>query len=517
MRSKRFGLIILAVLIVPALAVAARSSAGLTGTPPIGDRANDVLADQFQSPFEIPTTTAYEEQWNIITNDTRYGVRNLSLTGRKCYGVAWNRMLHSALDLYRADGLDAAGTTVVAVADGQVAYYDRYYASYPGRVVILSHLLTDGRMIYSMYAHLGSAFVVQGQAVSRGQPIGTVLYQAGDSHLHFEMRWFLDGAWIYPTYTSCNGIVYGRGYTYLIHPDNFPAPDNGYVNADAFIQAHGGSALTPYGLPDPPGPLATLQTMSADVTIVTDTHPIDLIVTRPNAAAYDLAGPSSDASLTSSIKITPTLIYTGSITAPIHTLNLAKELSPSPSWVNTDTLTYTTYLPLIIRNYPLQEPACVEGQDLLANGNFEGGPGSAPWAQVRNGTSDLIDSTQHYSGLFSLWLGGRTSADEEALQSFVVPYYTDGLTLTFKRLMTNAQGSDHFEFVIENSAGNELTPQIGFTSASPNQHVWAQETVVFGGFQAWANRRARLSIKGMTYGTSNLFVDDVSVQTKCVP
>jgi len=47
--------------------------------------------------------------------------------------------------------------------------------------------------------------------------------------------------------------------------------------------------------------------------------------------------------------------------------------------------------------------------------------------------------------------------------------------------------------------------------------VWAQETVVFGGFQAWANRRARLSIKGMTYGTSSLFVDDVSVQTKCVP
>ena len=177
----------------------------------------------------------------------------------------------SAVDLYRLDGADAADTLLVAVADGTVAYYDPGYASYPGRVVILSHPLSDGRVIYSMYAHLGSVLVTQGQIVARGQPIGTVLYQAGDSHLHFEMRWFLDGSQIYPSGTSCNGIVYGRGYTYLTHPDDFPALDQGYVDPDAFIQARGGPSLTPIGLPDPRTP-ALNATIHGAVTRANRVH-----------------------------------------------------------------------------------------------------------------------------------------------------------------------------------------------------------------------------------------------------
>jgi murein DD-endopeptidase MepM/ murein hydrolase activator NlpD len=84
------------------------------------------LLDEFTSPYGvISTTTAYGTQWNIVTNDTRYGVRNLSLPGapRKCWNVTWPRMLHSGIDLYRLDGQDAAGTPLVAVADGTVAYY----------------------------------------------------------------------------------------------------------------------------------------------------------------------------------------------------------------------------------------------------------------------------------------------------------------------------------------------------------------------------------------------------------
>ncbi|HSD82774.1 MAG TPA: M23 family metallopeptidase, partial [Anaerolineae bacterium] len=129
------------------------------------------LTDEFISPYGlISTTTQYAEQWNIITSDTRYGVRNFSLSGspRKCWNVTWPRMLHSGIDLYRLDGLDAANTELVAVADGSVAYYDPNYTSYPGRVVILSHPLSDGRVLYSMYAHLGSVLVTQGQVIARG-------------------------------------------------------------------------------------------------------------------------------------------------------------------------------------------------------------------------------------------------------------------------------------------------------------------------------------------------------------
>lgn len=421
------------------------------------------IADQFQAPLATATTIQYETQWNVITSDTRYGVRNLALTGRKCFGVAWNRMLHSAIDLYRLDGQSADGTSVVAVADGQVAYYDSSYASYPGHVVIIRHQLADSSLIYSVYAHMNAVYIYQGQNVIRGQPIGTVLYQPNDSHLHFEMRKFLDGTYIYTGYPACNGIIYGRGYTYQIHPDNFPAP-NGYINPDAFIQAHGGSPLTPIGLPDAYGPLLTYSTLNASTSI-------------------DQAQPITD----------------------------------SPS------MTHTAYFPLIVREYPKREPACVEGQNLLTNSGFEDGVGSAPWVQVRNSTADSIDANWPYSGVYSVWLGGRNLADEEALQSFVVPYYTDGITLTFKRYLTTQETAlntvyDHFEVVLENNVGNEISPQLQFSNLS-TKNVWMAESAAFDGAQAWTGQRLRLSIKGMTDGSlpSSFFVDEVSVQTRCAP
>jgi murein DD-endopeptidase MepM/ murein hydrolase activator NlpD len=421
------------------------------------------IADQFQAPLAAATTIQYETQWNVITSDTRYGVRNLALaTGRKCYGVAWNRMLHSGIDLYRLDGQSANGTTVVAAADGQVAYYDPAYLSYPGHVIIIRHQLADNSVIYSMYAHMNAVYIYQGQNVVRGQPIGTVLFQQDskypdDSHLHFEMRKFLDGTWIYPSWTTCNGLVYGRGYSYLIHPDNFPTA-NGYINPDAFIQAHGGSPLTPIGLPDAIGPLVNYAASVNSTQPITDSEP----------------------------------------------------------------LTYTAYLPLIVYEKPRPEPACVEGQNLLANGSFEDGVGSAPWVQVRNSSSDLISTYRPYAGAQSLWLGGRDGADEETLQSFMIPYETEGVTLTFKRyLMTQETDPivyDHFELVLENQTGNEISPQITFTNLS-GANVWRAESAAFTGFQAWGGRRLRLSLKGMTDWSlpTSLFVDELSLQTKCAP
>jgi murein DD-endopeptidase MepM/ murein hydrolase activator NlpD len=492
----------------------------ITPAPAVTPPTQPEPSDEFISPYgEITTTTTYTEQWNIIMSDTRYGVRNFSLPGspRKCWNVTWPRLLHTAIDLYRRDGQDAADTQLVAVADGTVAYYDPGYASYPGRVVILSHLLGDGRVIYSMYAHLGSVYVTQGQIVTRSQPIGTVLYQVDDSHLHFEMRWFLDGTSIYPSYTSCNGIVYGRGYTYLTYPDDFPAPDHGYVDPDAFIQAHGGPSLTPIGLPDSRQPVLGVQAASADLTIGSGHSSIVAASAAAGSAPFDLGGPDA-AGISSTIKLPPAFIESYVITAPINVFTAPIGEGIAPQIVHTDTLTLTTYLPMLLLNHPKLEPACVEGQELLSNGGFEDGPASAPWVQLTNGTSDLIDDTRPYSGTYSVWLGGRVNADEEVLQSFVVPYYTDAMTLTFKRLLSNAQGSNHFEAVLENAVGNEISPQIVFNTASPNQFVWANETVVLNGLDSWSNRRMRLSLKGMTYNTAtSLFVDEVSLQTRCVP
>ncbi len=514
--------IILGLLGLPALLALAQPGSEHSIVTTVPDRPT--VADQFDSPYgPVSTTTDYDLQWNIIISDTRYGVRNLSLPndGRRCWGVTWNRTLHAGIDLYRLDGQDAAGTMVYAIADGQVAYYNPGYASYPGRVVILSHLLDDERTLYSMYAHLGSVSVSQGQSIARGQPIGTILYQPDDSHLHFELRWFFNGASIYPTYTTCNGLVYGRGYTYLIHPDDFPRAGQGYVDPDAFIQAHGGPALTPIGLPDPRQPITQTLVASADLQLTTGASAL--------SAGRSLPGVSSDSGVggpgvvvTPTQKIAPTGVYTSLVIPPLEVTNsIAPPLLPAA--VQTETLTNTAYLPLIMNGIPRLEPACVEGQDLLSNAGFESGLGSEPWVQVRNGPSDLISNTQAFSGTYSLWLGGRNLADEEALQSVLIPYDTDALTLTFKRLLTTQEYEplvyDHFELVLENQVGNEVTPQVSFSNLSANRNVWVAETVVFSGFEAWGNRRLRLSLKGMTDITlpTSFFVDDVALQTRCVP
>ncbi len=78
---------------------------------------------------------------------------------------------------------------------------------------------------------------------------------------------------------------------------------------------------------------------------------------------------------------------------------------------------------------------------------------------------------------------------------------------------------DHFEFVLENQVGNEVSPQVTLNNLSANRNVWVAETAVFSGLNNWGNRRLRLSVKGMTDNTlpTSLFVDDVSLQTQCAP
>jgi murein DD-endopeptidase MepM/ murein hydrolase activator NlpD len=86
------------------------------------------------------------------------------------------RMPHSGAD-YAA----AAGTPVVAVNAGRVALVADFF--FPGRLVALDH----GLGLYTLYFHLESATVTEGQTVERGQTIGTVgaTGRATGPHLHF--------------------------------------------------------------------------------------------------------------------------------------------------------------------------------------------------------------------------------------------------------------------------------------------------------------------------------------------
>jgi peptidase M23-like protein len=86
------------------------------------------------------------------------------------------RMPHGGTD-YAA----ATGTPVVAVNAGRVALVADFF--FPGRLVAIDH----GLGLYTLYFHLDSAAVSQGDPVERGQTIGTVgaTGRATGPHLHF--------------------------------------------------------------------------------------------------------------------------------------------------------------------------------------------------------------------------------------------------------------------------------------------------------------------------------------------
>lgn len=239
------------------------------------------VANVFTYPLRSGQGVNYGIPVGLIVADTHvewlgYGIRNLDQWGVKCYGVDWSRMIHTGEDWYRLDGATTAGTPVYAVADGVVAKHNPGI-NYPGNVVIVRHRLADGRDLYSMYGHITNVRVVEGQSVTLGQQIGTVLNQGYtgrtpsqhtsiDAHLHFEMRWFLDGTNIYvPSTNGYNynypGCIYaypGRGYTYIIHPDNYPYPGKGYIEPSTFIKAHlGTTSPTPTFTPTPLTPTPT--------------------------------------------------------------------------------------------------------------------------------------------------------------------------------------------------------------------------------------------------------------------
>ena len=86
------------------------------------------------------------------------------------------RMPHGGTD-YAAP----TGTPVVAVNSGRVALVGDFF--FPGRLVAIDH----GLGLYTLYFHLDSVAVSQGDPVERGQTIGTVgaTGRATGPHLHF--------------------------------------------------------------------------------------------------------------------------------------------------------------------------------------------------------------------------------------------------------------------------------------------------------------------------------------------
>lgn len=123
-----------------------------------------------------------------------YGPRTHPVTGQK-------NVMHWGVD-YGRD----AGTRIVAAADGKVVRARNEITDGYGKYVRIEHKI-NGKVYNSLYAHLASISVKEGQTVTQGQSIG-VMGNTGVGtgvHLHFEIT---VGTWNNKFTTNVNPLHY---------------------------------------------------------------------------------------------------------------------------------------------------------------------------------------------------------------------------------------------------------------------------------------------------------------------
>lgn len=107
---------------------------------------------------------------------------------------------HAGIDI----GKRGAEVPVVAAADGYV--FRSYYSKSYGNVIFITHLI-DGQVYTTVYAHLESRLVGEGQTVSKGQMIGYMgnTGWSEGAHLHFELH---RGPWNAAKSNAVNPLSY---------------------------------------------------------------------------------------------------------------------------------------------------------------------------------------------------------------------------------------------------------------------------------------------------------------------
>ena len=113
------------------------------------------------------------------------------------FGLKTFRRVHEGIDV-RPTGRDAEGNavdTVRAVDGGRVAHVNTGPSSY-GTYVVVEHEWS-GSPVYSLYAHLDTAFAAEGAAVGRGGALGRMGFTGrglgrARSHVHLEIALLLN-------------------------------------------------------------------------------------------------------------------------------------------------------------------------------------------------------------------------------------------------------------------------------------------------------------------------------------
>lgn len=130
------------------------------------DEPPELIADSFRFPVGGANTKNYY-------NAQEFG-KNTHL------GEDWNG---------KGGGNSDLGDPVFCIGNGHVVFAQDHGFSW-GNVMRIVHHLPDGSTVESLYAHLDTMLVTQGEWIAKGTQVGTIGTADGyyPAHLHFEMR-----------------------------------------------------------------------------------------------------------------------------------------------------------------------------------------------------------------------------------------------------------------------------------------------------------------------------------------
>lgn len=148
------------------------------------ERAERELARQSASLQSMISRAGHNTNIKIVSGFVKpIGGRITSPFGWRRHPIFNSRSFHSGVDI------GGPFNGVVRASNAGKVIYSGWYGGY-GKVVILDHGQVNGIPITTLYAHLNSCKVSQGEYVSKGQVMGfegTTGYSTGP-HVHFEVR-----------------------------------------------------------------------------------------------------------------------------------------------------------------------------------------------------------------------------------------------------------------------------------------------------------------------------------------
>jgi kumamolisin len=194
------------------------------------------------------------------------------------------------------------------------------------------------------------------------------------------------------------------------------------------------------------------------------------------------------------------------IARDLLSLSVGGTPTPTPSPTSTPTPT------------PTPNPTPVPPSSLIKNGDFENG--QSPWQESSSQGYQMIDTSNAYTGQYSVYFCGYTGCDDRIWQSFTVPTSFTKITVSYwwysDTNKTTKQCLDTFDSRLQDSSGSTTILNMQHSCNTNATNAWVLENFdASKQLSAYKGKAVNLFFRGTNaqnqYQTSDFFVDAVTI------